>query len=52
MPKIINFDLSEPLAKTLMGYAAQTRDSMNAQSQIVEEALIEFFKRHRVKIES
>jgi hypothetical protein len=52
MPKIIDFDLSEPLAKTLIGYAAQTRNSMNAQSQIVEEALIEFFERHKVKIET
>ena len=52
MPKIIDFDLSEPLAKTLIDYAARTKNSMNAQSQIVEEALIEFFERHRVKIEA
>jgi hypothetical protein len=52
MPKIIDFDLSEPLAKTLIGYASQTKNSMNAQSLIVEEALIEFFERHKVKIEA
>ena len=52
MPIIIDFDLSEPMAKTLIGYAAQTNNSMNAESQIVEEALIEYFERHRVKIEA
>jgi len=51
MPTIIDFDLSEPMAKTLNGYAAQTNNSMNALSKIVEEALIEYFERHRVKIE-
>jgi len=40
------------MAKTLIGYAAQTNNSMNAESQIVEEALIEYFERHRVKIEA
>ena len=52
MPKMIDFDLSEPLANTLIGYAIQTKNGMNAQSQIVEEALVEFFERRRVKIET
>jgi hypothetical protein len=52
MQNIDDFDLSEPLAKTLIIYAVQTKNSINAQSQIVEEALIEFFERHRVKIET
>jgi hypothetical protein len=52
MKNIDDFDLSEPLAKTLTSYAAQTKNSINSQSQIVEEALIEFFERHRVKIET
>ena len=52
MQNIDDFDLSEPLAKTLISYAVQTKNSINAQSQIVEEALIEFFERHRVKIET
>jgi len=43
--------LSEPIAKTLKVYTAQTKSSMRAQSQVVEEALIEFFERHGVKIE-
>ncbi|MDD1760842.1 MAG: hypothetical protein LUQ59_01285 [Methanothrix sp.] len=44
--------LSEPIAKTLKVYTAQTKSSMRAQSQVVEEALIEFFERHNVKIEA
>jgi len=52
MHNIYDFDLSEPLAKALMSYAVQTKNSINAQSQIVEEALIEFFERRRVKIEA
>lgn len=52
MHNINDFDLSEPLAKALVSYAVQTKNSINAQSQIVEEALIEFFERRRVKIEA
>ncbi len=52
MPKIIDFDLSEPLASTLKTYALQTKSSIHAQSQIVEEALIEFFERHGVRVET
>jgi len=44
--------LSEPIAKTLKVYTAQTKSSMRAQSQVVEEALKEFFERHNVKIEA
>jgi len=43
--------LSEPVAKTLKVYTAQTKSSMYAQSQVVEEALREFFERHGIKIE-
>jgi hypothetical protein len=43
--------LSESVAKTVKVYTAQTKRSMNAQSQVVEEALREFFERHGVKIE-
>jgi hypothetical protein len=43
--------LSDPVAKTLKVYTAQTKSSMHAQSQVVEEALMEFFERHKVKIE-
>jgi hypothetical protein len=43
--------LSEPVAKTLKVYTAQTKSSMRAQSQVVEEALIEFFEKRSVNIE-
>jgi hypothetical protein len=43
--------LSDPIAKTLKVYTVQTKSSLRAQSQVVEEALKEFFKRHKVKIE-
>jgi hypothetical protein len=43
--------LSEPVAKTLKVYTVQTKSSMHAQSQVVEESLIEFFKKRGVKIE-
>jgi len=32
-------------------YTAQTKNSMRAQSEVVEEALKEFFERRNVKIE-
>ena len=44
--------LSEPVAKTLKVYAVQSKSSMRAQSQVIEEALIEFFEKHNVKIEA
>jgi len=43
--------LSEPIAKTLKVYTAQTKSSLRAQSQVVEDALREFFEKHNVKIE-
>jgi hypothetical protein len=43
--------LSEPVAKTLKVYTAQTKNSMRAQSKVVEEALNEFFERRNVKID-
>jgi len=50
MPKT-TLTLSEPVAKTLKIYTAQTMSSLRAQSQVVEEALKEFFEKHNVKIE-
>ena len=50
MPKT-TLTLSEPLAKTLKVYTAQTKSSLRAQSQVVEDALIEFFERHNAKID-
>jgi hypothetical protein len=44
--------LSEPVAKTLKVYVVQSKSSMRAQSQVIEEALIEFFEKHNVKIEA
>ncbi len=43
--------LSESIAKTLKIYTAKTKNSLSAQSEVVEEALREFFERHKVKIE-
>jgi hypothetical protein len=43
--------LSGPVAKTLKVYTVQTKSSLHAQSQVIEEALIEFFEKHNVKIE-
>ena len=43
--------LSKPIAKTLKVYTVQTKSSMHAQSQVVEQALREFFERHGFKIE-
>ena len=49
MPKT-TLTLSEPISKTLKVYTVQTKSSLRAQSQVVEEALLEFFERHNVKI--
>jgi hypothetical protein len=43
--------LSEPLAKTLKVYTAKTKISKLAQSEVVEEALTEFFERYDVHLE-
>jgi hypothetical protein len=51
MPKT-TLTLSEPVAKTLKVYTAQTKSSMRAQSRVVEEALIEFFEKRGIKIDS
>jgi hypothetical protein len=50
MPKTTMI-LSDQMAKTLKVYTAQNKGSLHAQSQVVEEALREFFERHSVKIE-
>jgi hypothetical protein len=50
MPKT-TLTLSEPVAKALKVYTAQTKSSLRAQCQVVEEALREFFERRGVKIE-
>jgi hypothetical protein len=42
--------LSDPMAKTLKVYSVQTKSSLHAQSQVVEEALREFFEKRSVKI--
>lgn len=50
MPKT-TLTLSEPIAKTLKVYTVKTKSSLRAQSEVVEEALKEFFERRNVKIE-
>ena len=42
--------LSEPIAKTLRIYTAKTKSSLRAQSEVVEDALREFFERHKVVV--
>jgi hypothetical protein len=43
--------LSESVNKTLKVYTVQTRNSMRAQSKVVEEALRDYFKVRNVSIE-
>ena len=43
--------LSDPVAQILKVYTVQSKSSLRAQSEVVEEALVEFFERHGVKIE-
>lgn len=43
--------LSEPISKTLKVYTVRTKSSMRAQSDVVEEALKDFFERRNVKSE-
>jgi hypothetical protein len=50
MPKT-TLTLSEPVAKTLKIYTAQAKGSLRAQSQVVEDALTEFFEKHNVMID-
>ena len=50
MPKT-TLTLSEPVARALKVYTAQTKSSLRAQSQVVEDALREFFERHNVTID-
>jgi hypothetical protein len=49
MPKT-TLTLSGPVAKMLRIYTAQIKSSLRAQSQVVEEALIEFFEKRGFKI--
>ena len=43
--------LSESISKTLKMYTIQTKNSMHAQSKVVEEALLDYFERRQVSIE-
>jgi hypothetical protein len=38
------------MAKTLKVYTAKTKSNLHAQSEVVEEALREFFERRNVEI--
>lgn len=49
MPKT-TITLSKMVAHTLKVYTAQAKNSLHAQSQVVEEALIEFFGERGFKI--
>ena len=52
MPKIIDFDLPESLANSLKAYAVKTKASSIDHSQIVEAALIEFFEKRGVRVDT
>jgi hypothetical protein len=49
MPKT-TLTLSGPVAKMLKVYTAQIKNSLHAQSQVVEEALVEFFEKRGFRI--
>ncbi|MFZ2471721.1 MAG: hypothetical protein WAW52_07240 [Methanothrix sp.] len=49
MPKT-TLTLSEPISKMLKVYTAQVKSSLWAQSQVVEEALLEFFEKRGFNI--
>jgi hypothetical protein len=49
MPKT-TLTLSGPVAKMLKIYTAQIKSSLRAQSEVVEEALLEFFEKRGFKI--
>jgi hypothetical protein len=51
MPKT-TLTLTEPVAKTSKLFTVKAKGNMHAQSQVVEEALIEFFQRHGIEIEN
>lgn len=51
MPKT-TITLSKLISQTLKVYAAQVKNNLNAQSEVVEEALVEFFEKRRFKIKS
>jgi hypothetical protein len=50
MPKT-TLTLSKSVAQTLKVYTVKSKSSLHAQSQVVEEALIEFFNKRGVEIE-
>jgi hypothetical protein len=49
MPKT-TLTLSGPVAEMLKVYTVQIKNSLHAQSQVVEEALVEFFEKRGFKI--
>jgi hypothetical protein len=44
--------LSDPIMHTLRSHAAQSRNSSKAQSEVVEDALREYFTKYNIAIES
>jgi len=49
---IIDFEMPESLANTLRDYAVRTKADGQDHSQIVEAALMEFFEKRGVKVET
>lgn len=52
MPRIIDFDLPESLEHTMKAYVAKTRDNSQDYSHVVEAALMEFFEKRGVRVDT
>jgi hypothetical protein len=44
--------LSDPIMHTLRSHAAKSKNSSKAQSEVVEDALKEYFEKYKIPIES
>lgn len=52
MSDIIDFELPESLARTLNAYVVKTKANSQDHNHIAEEALMEFFEKRGVKVET
>ncbi len=52
MTMIIDFEIPESLTNTLKAYAMRMRPGSQDHSQIVEAALMEFFEKRGIKVDT
>ncbi len=52
MPMIIDFEMPESLANTLKAYAVRMKAGSQDHSPIVEAALMEFFEKRGVRVDT